>query len=238
MKKEDIQPWDWQRILFGEAPPEFLVEVFVRTFIIYLALLIIVRLMGKRMGGQLTVSELAVMVTLGAIVSPAMQIPQLGVLMGILILICALIFQRGLNLTETKSPAFEKISQGETQLLVKHGRIQLDQMAVAKVSRQQLFSALRSENVYNLGDTGRVYLEACGIFSIYKTEEPAAGLPIFPPTDDAVNCYAQELVENCRACATCGNVTDSEDEDEACQVCTAKTWISATISVKSQLADS
>src|SRR5687768_10612354 len=112
MKKEDIQPWDWQRILFGEAPPEFLVEVFVRTFIIYIALLIIVRLMGKRMGGQLTVSELAVMVTLGAIVSPAMQIPQLGVLMGILILICALIFQRGLNLTETKSPAFEKISQG------------------------------------------------------------------------------------------------------------------------------
>ena len=105
MKKEDIQPWDWQRILFGEAPPEFLVEVFVRTFIIYIALLIIVRLMGKRMGGQLTVSELAVMVTLGAIVSPAMQIPQLGVLMGILILICALIFQRGLNLTEMKDDA-------------------------------------------------------------------------------------------------------------------------------------
>ncbi|MCF2488598.1 DUF421 domain-containing protein [Dyadobacter sp. CY347] len=238
MKKEDIQPWDWERILFGEAPPEFLVEVFLRTFIIYVALLIIVRAMGKRMGGQLTVSELAVMVTLGAIVSPAMQIPQLGVLMGIMILICALIFQRGLNITETKSPAFEKISQGETQLLVKNGRILLDQMDIAKVSRQQLFSALRSENIYNLGDIGRVYLEACGIFSIYKTEEPAAGLPIFPPSDEAVNCYSQEIVADCRACATCGHVTDSTDPDIVCDVCNAKTWISATISIKSQLADS
>jgi hypothetical protein len=51
MKKEDIIPWDWQRILFGQAPPEFLLEVLMRTSIIYIALLIIVRLMGKRMGG-------------------------------------------------------------------------------------------------------------------------------------------------------------------------------------------
>lgn len=76
MKKEDIQPWDWQRIFLGEAPPEFLVEILIRTLIIYIALMIIVRLMGKRMGGQLTISELAVMVTLGAIVAPAMQIPH------------------------------------------------------------------------------------------------------------------------------------------------------------------
>ena len=78
MKKEDIQPWDWQRILFGQAPPEFLIEVFLRTTLIYLALLVVTRALGKRMGGQLSISELAVMVTLGAIVSPAMQIPQLG----------------------------------------------------------------------------------------------------------------------------------------------------------------
>ena len=97
MKKEDIEPWDWPRILFGQAPPEFLLEVFMRTALIYIALLIIVRLMGKRMGGQLTISEMAVMVTLGAIVSPAMQIPQLGILLGIMILVCALIFQRSLN---------------------------------------------------------------------------------------------------------------------------------------------
>lgn len=238
MKKEDIEPWDWNRILFGEAPPEFMLEVFMRTAIIYVALLVIVRLMGKRMGGQLTISEMAVMVTLGAIVSPAMQIPQLGVLMGIMILICALAFQRGLNHAEFKSSKFENVSQGKTQLLVKEGIIQLKEIEDARVSRQQLFSVLRRKHVYNLGDVGRVYIEACGIFSVYKKQEPSPGLPIFPPSDDAINLYAQELVENRQACATCGYVIDSIEEDHECPVCNAKTWIPATISVKSQLVNS
>lgn len=237
MKKEDIVPWDWQRILFGQAPVEFLLEVLMRTSIIYIALLIIVRLMGKRMGGQLTVSELAVMVTLGAIVSPAMQIPQLGVLMGAMILICALLFQKGLNMAEVKSRKFEKLSQGQTQLLVKNGIIQLEQMSKAKVSRQQLFSALRSENVYNLGDVGRVYMEAYGMFSIYKAKQPLAGLAIFPPSDDAVNGYAQDIVKGSRACITCGHVTESANEAHKCGVCSSQTWISATISVESQLVE-
>lgn len=237
MKKEDIIAWDWRRILFGQAPPEFLLEVLMRTSMIYVALLIIVRLMGKRMGGQLTISELAVMVTLGAIVSPAMQIPQLGVLMGTMILICALIFQRGLNFAEVNNDGFEKLSQGYSQLLIKNGIIQLDEMRKAKVSRQQLFSALRSENVYNLGDIGRVYMEACGIFSIYRKQQWAPGLPIYPPTDDSVNCYSQDLVDGHRACATCGNVTDVTDESHACSVCNSKTWIAATISKQSHSAN-
>jgi hypothetical protein len=124
--------------------------------------------MGKRMGGQLTISELAIMVTLGAIVSPAMQIPQLGVLMGVMILLCALIFQRGLNSAEFKSQKFEQLSQGTSGMVVKDGVILLEEMAKSKISQQQLFSALRGKDIYNLGQIGRVYFEACGIFSIFK----------------------------------------------------------------------
>jgi uncharacterized membrane protein YcaP (DUF421 family) len=109
MKKEEIIPFDWHRFLFGQAPAEFLLEVFIRTSIIYIVLLIIVRLLGKRMSGQLSISELSVMVTLGAIVAPAMQIPQMGVLQGAMILVCALAFQRGLNLMEFKKAAFEQV---------------------------------------------------------------------------------------------------------------------------------
>lgn len=136
MKTEDIEPWDWNRIIFGEAPVEFMAEVFIRTCIIFLALLVIVRLMGKRMGGQLTISELAIMVTLGAIVSPAMQIPQLGVLMGVMILLCALIFQRGLNSAEFKSQKFEQLSQGTSGMVVKDEVILLEEMAKSKISQQ------------------------------------------------------------------------------------------------------
>ncbi len=75
MEKREIKLDDTGRILFGEAPAEFLLEVLIRTLIIYVALLVTVRLMGKRMVGQLTISEMSVMLTLGAIVSPGMQAP-------------------------------------------------------------------------------------------------------------------------------------------------------------------
>ncbi|WP_031526477.1 DUF421 domain-containing protein [Dyadobacter crusticola] len=238
MKKEEIIPWDWERILFGQAPPEFLVEVFVRTAIIYIALLIIVRMMGKRMGGQLTISEMAVMVTLGAIVSPAMQIPQLGVLLGIMILVCALIFQRGIHRAEFKSRKFEHASQGGSVMMVKNGVIQLNEMTRSKVSRQQLFSALRGKNVYNLGDVGRVYLEACGIFSIYKRDEPEPGLQIFPPSDDSILGFSQEPVDGASVCANCGKVIYDTKEDRPCKACGSQDWLPATVSVKSQLVSS
>src|SRR5690606_11400189 len=117
MDKDDISLTDFQRILFGEAPPEFLAEVLFRTMIIFFALLVFLRLIGKRMGGVLTFSELAVMLTLGAILAVPMQTPERGILQGLLILIVALLLQRGLNLLEFKNPKLEQRSQGEVVLL-------------------------------------------------------------------------------------------------------------------------
>jgi len=231
MKKEDINPGDWHRILFGEAPVEFLVEVFVRTFIIYTVLLIIVRLLGKRMSGQLTISELSLMVTMGAIVAPAMQIPQLGVLLGMMILFCALIFQRTLYHFEFKSQRFEEISQGTVSTLVENGIIQLESMDESKISRQQLFTALRNKNVFNLGEVSRVYMEACGTFSIYKNENPFAGLPIYPPSDSGINGFSQKIFPDKPVCETCGYVSDESQKYQSCPVCNSLNWISASVSV-------
>ncbi|WP_353719971.1 YetF domain-containing protein [Dyadobacter sp. 676] len=234
MKKEDIIPGDWYRILFGETPVAFLAEIFLRTIIMYVVLLVTVRMMGKRMGGQLTISELAVMITLGAIVSPGMQMPQTGLLLCTLILLCALLFQRGLNLLEYKSERFEHISQGKLSTLVKDGIMQLDEMHVTKVSRQQLFAALRNRQIYNLGDVDRVYLEACGLFSVYRHATPRAGLPLFPPHDPDIAGFGQAPTGHTLVCANCGKVAEGPDSNRPCPVCDATQWGEATISNSNQ----
>ena len=133
MKQEEIHWGDWHRILFGTAPPSFLIEVFVRTMIVYLLLLVTLRLLGKRMGGQLTISELAVMLTLGAIISVPMQMPDRGLLQGLIVLVCAVIFQRGLNYFALKSRTVERITQGTESLLVADGVIAVDRLASMKI---------------------------------------------------------------------------------------------------------
>jgi uncharacterized membrane protein YcaP (DUF421 family) len=87
MNKQDIHLYDLHRILFGDAPTIFILEVLIRTIITYFVLLVITRWLGKRMSGQVSITEMAIMLTLGAIVSVAMQVPESGILMAALVLL-------------------------------------------------------------------------------------------------------------------------------------------------------
>lgn len=230
MKKEDIHLWDVNRILFGEAPEVFLVEVFIRTVLIYALLLVAIRLMGKRMSGQLTISEVAVMLTLGAIVSPAMQSPGVGLLQGAFILFLALSFQRGLNFFEFKNRKLEILNHGEIVMIVKDGVMMLKEMTHAKLSRQQLFAVLRSEGIQNLGGVERVYLEPFGTFSIYKAKKPKPGLDIFPPDDEEIKSFSGADDDHNLVCTSCGHVDLESSKEKLCPVCNSNKWLNARIS--------
>jgi uncharacterized membrane protein YcaP (DUF421 family) len=229
MEKDDIKLGDWERILIGDAPAEFLVEVLIRTVLIYLILLVVMRLLGKRMNGQLTNLELAVMLTMGAIVSPAMQLPDRGVLASILALICALVFLRGTNWLGFKSNKAEQQIQGTETVIVKDGIIQLDKMAENRLSHQQVYAALRSENVYNLGKVKRLYLEAYGMFSIYQDEKGKPGLSVLPPADKEIQSIHQHPDEKLLACTNCGNTVPVSPKPATCPICHANDWVEAVL---------
>jgi uncharacterized membrane protein YcaP (DUF421 family) len=227
MKKEEIHIDDIQRLLFGQSPPIFLLEVFLRTLVIFIVLLFVVRWLGKRMSGQLTIMEMTVMLTLGAIVSVAMQVPERGIGLSILILTCTLIFHRGLGKWGFKNARVEELTQGKMSVLVKDGVIQLAEMARCRISRQQLFAQLRGSEIHNLGSVKRVYLEACGLFSVFETEKPKAGLPVLPPHDQESLNMPQHI--NLFACVNCGAVKQQEENKANCKDCGCQEWTAAVI---------
>jgi len=228
MKKEEIHVDDIHRILFGQAPPMFLVEVLIRTLIIYLCLLLVVRWLGKRMSGQLTIMEMAVMLTLGAIVSVAMQIPDRGVILSIALLVCTLTFHRGLSRWGVNNISIEELTQGKLSVLVKDGILQLDEMERCRISRQQLFAELRSSKIYNLGKVKRVYLEACGLFSVFTTNDSKPGLPVLPPDDKQVLEIQEPIIEMI-ACVSCGTVTKKKEDLDTCTDCGHDKFVQAVI---------
>jgi len=227
MKKEEIHFDDINRWLFGQAPPEFMLEVFIRTILVYLFLLLIVRLLGKRMAAQMTLNELAVMLMLGAIVSPAMQLPDKGILFGVLVLICVLLLQRGLNLWEFKNVKVEKTTQGDMSLLVKDGILNVEELEKTKVTRQQLYTMLREKQIFNLAKVERAYLEADGLLSVFENSEGKAGLSIMPPSDKEILTTQNELDSNNMACCNCGHVQKMVNKNAACKVCHTTEWSKA-----------
>jgi uncharacterized membrane protein YcaP (DUF421 family) len=223
MKKEDIHFTDIRRWLFGEAPPEFLIEVLLRTFLIYIFLLLVVRLMGKRMTGQITLTELCVVITLGAIVSPVMQMPDKGILYGMLVLACAYIFQRGINLWGFKNEKVENLTQGTLSTIIRDGELDTEELKRLRLSKHQLFAILREKKIQNLGEIERAYWEACGICTIYKANNKKPGLAILPEEDHSIFNIQHQLDSGLRACGHCGHVQNIQ-QGLQCTVCHQNEW--------------
>lgn len=230
MKKEEIFLRDIGRILFGQAPPLFLLEVLLRIVIIYLVAIAVLRMLGKRMSGQLTIAELGIMVLLGAIIAPPAQEPGRGIFLGITILTCVIILHSTMTWLEFKYLKVERLVHGHMSLLVKDGVLQLAEMKKSNVPHQQLYTELRAKKIYNLGQVKRVYLEACGIFSVYtETERKNPGLPLFPKADKAILETAERAPDGLMACKNCGTVVKDIDKNKHCDACHFGDWTPAIL---------
>lgn len=133
-----------QRLLMGDAPWWFLAETIVRTLAIYIVLFTVMRLMGKRMAAQLSISELAVMITLGVAIGVPLQIPAQGLLPAGVLLISALTFQRGVSYWAYRRRQIEVMTQGDVTTLLEDGRLLLDNLRKASLTPGRVFSELRS----------------------------------------------------------------------------------------------
>lgn len=205
MKKEDIRLDDWTRILLGEAPAAFLVEVFIRSLLTYIILLVVLKLLGKRMSGKLTHTEMAVTLMFGAVVSSAMQIPDRGIVESCFVLLLIIIFQQLLARWTIRNPGLEKTTFGEMTLLVSDGVLQNRNLDRENISRDQLLRRLRSKHIRQLGELQRVYLETSGSFSLFKYKDPRPGLAVFPDEDEPVHAILRDNPDQ-KACWHCGKL--------------------------------
>jgi uncharacterized membrane protein YcaP (DUF421 family) len=222
--QQQLHPFDLYRLFIGQSPGWFMIEVIVRIVLIYLVLMVAMRMMGKRVAAQMSVSELAVIVTLGAAVGVPMQVPDRGMLPAILILAVAVLFQRGLAVWGFKNRKVEVITHGDVNVLVQDGRIFLDEMRVAAMSRERLFALLRARSIEHLGQVRRVYLETSGDISVYQLAKPKPGLSVLPEFDDKARA-ADNIVPDLFACTMCGALRRSKKMPKnECEFCENTKW--------------
>jgi uncharacterized membrane protein YcaP (DUF421 family) len=216
--------FDFGRLLLGKDPAAFLLEVLLRTTAVYAFLVAVVRLLGKRMSGQLSNLELAVMITLGAIISPSIQISANGILTALVLLVTLLVMQRAIGAVCARSARVERLLFGRGSSLVEDGCLRLAAMRAALISHEQLYAVLRTRGVRQLGEVQRMYLEACGQFSVLRQEPARPGLSIVPRQDAALEHALPHASEF--ACEHCGQLEPARAA-RACLACGANAWVPA-----------
>ncbi|MES2458794.1 MAG: YetF domain-containing protein [Bacteroidota bacterium] len=228
MKPEEIHLSDLQRILIGEIPAVFFLELILRALVIYLLLIGSMRLMGKRMSAQIGRNEMAAVVSLAAAVGIPLMNPDRGLLPPVLIAIVIVIFQVIIAKITTVSQAAEAISQDDLSTLVKDGVMNLKEMQSSRISRDRVFAQLRSLQQMNLGMVKRLYIEANGLFSLVTHQEPKTGLSLIPGWDEEFNAKMPVSQTFC-ACRTCGTLAEKHLQQTItrCPNCKDSYWVDA-----------
>jgi uncharacterized membrane protein YcaP (DUF421 family) len=232
-----MQPYtfDLQRIFLGDQqPPVFLLEIAFRTSILYLFTLVMLRLVGHRGLGQLSMSEFALIVALGSAVGDPMFYADVPLLHGMTVIFLVIVFQRILNLLARRSRVMEHIIDGYTHRLVMDGCLDLKGISKARLSAGEVFAELRQNGAHHLGQIHRAYLEIDGEVSVflYKREDIHPGLPLLPLADrEAELCKPGRPVKKTTtyACHHCGFTQEYRAGEtlRKCRRCGWGEWVEA-----------
>jgi uncharacterized membrane protein YcaP (DUF421 family) len=228
MKPEEIHLTDLQRILIGEIPGHFFIEIIFRALFVYLLLVITMRLMGKRMSSQISRNEMAAVASLAAAVGIPLMNPDRGLLPGLIITIVIIFFQVLIAKRAARNEKFEAITQDKLSILVKDGVIDFKNMQKTRITRERLFAQLRSQQQTNLGNVARLYLEANGLFSMVPAVQQKPGLCLLPKFDEAF-IKKMTIEEGLCVCNRCGYLADEalRTDQKQCPVCQKKDWTAA-----------
>jgi uncharacterized membrane protein YcaP (DUF421 family) len=226
MEKEDIHLYDWQRILIGEVPGVFYIEILFRAAAIYFLLVVSMRLMGRRMASKLSRNEMAAMISLAAAIGVPILDAHRGLLPAFIIAFVVVFMQRLISYWAARNQTFEGISQDICTTLVENAVLQLSNMKESRITRELLFAQLRSSGLFHLGQVKRLYMEANGAFTLIEDSKPKPGLSVLPEWDtDFIN--QQQKAADQAVCYHCGNAQTEPDQNPPCSNCGHSEWVSA-----------
>src|SRR6476620_5218126 len=112
-----FRPFDFHRIFFGNSPALFLLEIVFRTFIMYCYTVFLLRILGKRGMGQLSMLELAIIISFGSAVGDPMMGANVPILHGVVAITAVTIFQIGLERLINKNRKVEALLEGTPDLI-------------------------------------------------------------------------------------------------------------------------
>ncbi len=148
-----------------------LIEIALRTAVIYAVVLVGVRLSGKREVGQMTPFDLTLLLLISNAVQNAMTGPDTSLLGGVIAASTLLLLNYLIAEVSGGNRRFRKFVQGQPSLLVHDGEIITSHMAKEHVSMDELQRALREHGIASYHDVALAVLEVDGSISCLKYDE-------------------------------------------------------------------
>lgn len=147
------------------------INIILKTFILYIFIIIAYRIMGKKEVGQLSIIDLIVSILIAELAAISIEQYESSILISIIpitILVLAEISFSYLNIKNTK---IKKIIEGSPIVIIKNGKLNFEAMRKIRYSLDDLISQLREQGIKNIEEVDYAVLENNGKLSIFQNSK-------------------------------------------------------------------
>jgi uncharacterized membrane protein YcaP (DUF421 family) len=141
-------------------------ELIVRAVVVYVFLLLLLRITGKRQVGQLAPFDLVLLLVLSNAVQNSMNAGDNSLVGGLLSAATLVGLNYTLGYATFKSKRLEAVVEGRPELIVHNGKVFKEAMARAKLTHHELDAALRQAGYSNVDEVQAAILENNGSISV------------------------------------------------------------------------
>jgi len=149
-------------------------DAMLGAFCIYIYLLVLLRIAGKRTLGEMTSFDFVLILIVAETTQQALLGDDYSLTNAMLLIATLVGLDIGLSLMKRKWPKVDRLVEGVPMVIVEHGKPLWDRMYKARVDESDVLSAAReSQGLKNLAEIEYAVLERSGAISIVPKERQA-----------------------------------------------------------------
>ena len=149
---------------------------YLRTIVLHLVLVAVIRFMGKRQIGQMEASEFVVTMLVANLASIPMQDGSIPLFSGVVPIVTVLGLELVLSGLSLRSIRLRKLLCGKPVILIENGQLLQQNLRRTRVTMDELMGLLREKDVLDFRCVQYAILETSGNLSVfpYPKEKPAS----------------------------------------------------------------
>lgn len=143
-------------------------DIMYKTIILYIFIIIVYRIMGKREVGQLGIVDLIVSILIAELAAISIEDKNSSVFISIVPIIILMLIQVLFNYISLKSDKFRRLIDGNPTIIIKNGNIKFKEMSKIRYSLDDLITQLREQGVKSIEEVDYAILENDGKLSVFR----------------------------------------------------------------------
>ena len=151
--------------------------LFIRSILIYIIVLLVMRLMGKREIGQLQPFELVIAIMIADLAATPIANSGIPLTNGIIPILGLLVMDLIISVANMKSLKVRQFISGKPSILIYRGKIDEKTLRKERFTINELQERLRDNNILNLGDVEYAILETSGQINVIQKPSKRNTIP-------------------------------------------------------------